>query len=230
MPKTPPAKASRPKKPRVTVTARQKRVADEIVKPGASKTAASLRAGLTKRQDAKNIATESKKAPGFAEVIARRRAEVRDHISSRVTAEEIMSMAIRDAVFTADDVLDANGHFSIRKARQTGAIAIIKEIKVEQVKGGGKRTTVKLRDAQAARRELGEYLGMKQMPRQNEQDELTRLRHIIEQDAEMNEIPLEQAIRDFVEQKYSRFYSRPVVERLLNEFGLDGLTVSEAVN
>lgn len=87
-----------------------------------------------------------------------------------VTPEMVMGATALRAFATIDDAFDENGNFSIQKARETGAIHLIKSI--EHTRYGHKVTFYSNADAQD---KLGNYLGMEKAPTENADVESLRI-------------------------------------------------------
>ncbi|MCA1623242.1 MAG: terminase small subunit [Acidobacteria bacterium] len=148
------------------LTARETKFVEEMAKPDVkSATDAARKAGYSENS-AKQIASENLTKPYLLDAIEKRRKEVIDF--HKVSAEEIYGSAIREMYSSIDDVLDANGQFDIKKARRTGAIHNVKEI-IYRPSKYGVSISVKMNDAAAARRELSDYIGLKQKPRENDE-------------------------------------------------------------
>ena len=130
-----------------------KNATQAAIKAGAAKSSANVQASkwLTKTN--------------IRNAIERRRKELAE--ISRITPDEIFGSALREVLSTIDDVLDEQGRFCIKKARKTGAIHYVRKLSFRETKFGT-NVAFEMADAAAARRELSEYLGMKQLPRENE--------------------------------------------------------------
>lgn len=132
-------------------------------------------------------------APGSAHVQASRllaNDNIRQEINTRkaivaehcqIKAETIIGDAVLQAMSTIKDVVDENGHFDMGKACESGGIHQIKELTFTQTKFG-ENVRVVMYSRSEARRELADYLGIKQMPRENEE----KLKKVV------------QAVRDYI--------------------------------
>lgn len=98
--------------------------------------------------------------------IEKRKAEVAQFTG--VTPEFLIGAAVRQATTTVDDVLDEHGHFSIDRARETGAVHLIKSLTRSQNKYG-ETVRFELYSADEARQELAHYIGLKQLAEQNDE-------------------------------------------------------------
>lgn len=81
---------------------------------------------------------------------------------ANVTPEMIIGATAMRAFASIDDAFDEEGNFDIQKARETGAIHLIK--KLEKTQHGWK---VEFYDAASAQDKLGNYLGMEIAPKEN---------------------------------------------------------------
>lgn len=82
-----------------------------------------------------------------------------------VTPEDVIGATVMRAFASIDDAFDDDGNFDIQKARESGAIHLIK--KLEKTRFGFK---VEFYDAAAAQDKLGNYLGLERAPQQEAQD------------------------------------------------------------
>lgn len=152
--------------PRKKLNRRQIAFVEEMAKPKPkSATQAAKDAGYSPKT-AGVIATEILQKPYILEAIEKRKAEVAKF--ANITPETVLGAAVRQATSSIDDCYNAKGYFDIKKARRTGAIHLIKAIRRTPNKYG-ESVTIEMYAADEARREIAEYLGMKQMPRENEQ-------------------------------------------------------------
>lgn len=116
--------------------------------------------------------------------------------AANITKEAIIGAAAINAMATIDDALDEYGHFDIQKARKTGAIHSIRTIKRTPNKFG-ESVHVEFYSAADARKEVAEYLGIKQLPHDNEEN-LQRAVDSIVAYLELNpDYDLERAVRIF---------------------------------
>lgn len=94
------------------------------------------------------------------ELVEKRKAEVAK--LAQIHTDVITGWLVEMATVTADDILDDQGRFSLKKARQTGAIHAIKRIEKK-----GKDFKVELYPRLDAIAQLRDNFGMKQEPRAN---------------------------------------------------------------
>lgn len=83
----------------------------------------------------------------------------------QVTPEEVLGSAVFNMRTSMDDLMDEDGFFDLTKARETGAVDLIKEIEfVEIVDLETKEKTVKhkvkFESPAAARKEVANYIGL----------------------------------------------------------------------
>lgn len=91
---------------------------------------------------------------------------------STIDPAAVIGLTVLRAMTTIDDCLDENGKFDTQKARHTGAIHLVKSLTRTMGKYG-ESVRFEMYSASEAQRELGEYLGIKNTPRENE-DRLRR--------------------------------------------------------
>lgn len=154
-----------PKRPPITAKNEKfaKNIADGEAPADAYQSAYPKAARSTARVNAYRLLANTR----IQEVIEKRKQEAAK--SAKIDNETVIGAAAREAFATIDDVLDGRtGKFSIRKARETGAIHHVKSITRTPNKYG-ESIRVEMYSAADARRELGDYLGIKQLPRENEQ-------------------------------------------------------------
>lgn len=97
------------------------------------------------------------------ERIEERKREVAKH--ANVTAAQIIGATALRAFATIDDAFDENGDFSITKARETGAIHLIKKMSRKHTKEGID-VSVEFYSNESAQDKLGNYLGLEKAPQQ----------------------------------------------------------------
>lgn len=145
---------------------RDKKFVEAMVDPKTkSQTEAAIKAGYSPKT-ARTKASQKLTKVNIREEIEKRKKELAK--LSNICDESIIGAAARVAFASIDDAFDDNGHFDIEKARQTGAINLIKSIRRTPTKYG-ESVSIEFYSASEARKELAEYLGIKQLPRENEQ-------------------------------------------------------------
>lgn len=115
---------------------------------------------ISKDGEEVNAATAKKQARRL-----QARIEERKKIAARmanVTPEMVIGATAMRAFATIDDAFDEDGNFDIRKARETGAIHLIK--KLEKTQSGWK---VEFYSNESAQDKLGNYLGLEKAPQEN---------------------------------------------------------------
>lgn len=136
------------------MSAKSEKFIENMAKLGMSKQQAARSAGY-KRGGAE--ADRLLNNPRFVESINNRKrlaAEFAD-----VTPEQIIGATAMRAFATIDDAFDEKGNFDIKKARETGAIHLVK--KLEKTQSGFK---VEFYSNESAQEKLGNYLGLDKAP------------------------------------------------------------------
>lgn len=86
--------------------------------------------------------------------------------STHATIEEVIGAAVFQMRSSIDDVLDIDGSFSLKKARETGRIDLIKRLNESTItdkRGNTKRVVqIEILSPADARREVAEYIGLKE--------------------------------------------------------------------
>lgn len=108
--------------------------------------------------------------------IEKRKQKLAKH--ANIENAQVIGSAVVEAFTSINDVLDINGHFDIKKARRTGAIHRVKSITRTQGKYG-ESVKIEMYSSADARRELAEYLGLKQLPRENQEAVETTAQNIV---------------------------------------------------
>lgn len=138
-------------------------VVNEIVS-GANQTEAYQKAyphvdDATARANASRLLTNA----NISAEIERRKQRAIAH--SQVTAEEVLGSAVFNMRASMNDLMDEEGYFDLKKARETGAVDLIKEMEViESVDLETMKKTVrhkvKFESPAAARKEVANYIGL----------------------------------------------------------------------
>lgn len=94
----------------------------------------------------------------------------------QVTPEEVLGSTVFQMRSSMDDLMDEDGFFDLQKARETGAIDLIKEIEFDETidleTGVRKvRHKVKFDSASAARKEVANYIGLENFSNDSSQTE-----------------------------------------------------------
>jgi phage terminase small subunit len=105
--------------------------------------------------------------PFISEAVEKRRKRALAHY--KVTPEEVIGSAVFQMRSSMDDLMDEEGYFDLQKARETGAVDLIKEIEFDQkidLETGEKsiRHKVKFDAPSAARKEVANYIGLEKSP------------------------------------------------------------------
>jgi hypothetical protein len=98
------------------------------------------------------------------ESINNRKKEVAKH--AKVTPEQVIGATALRAFATIDDAFDDDGNFSMKKARETGAVHLIKKITRARNKFGV-TVSVEFYSNETAQDKLGNYLGLEKAPQAN---------------------------------------------------------------
>jgi len=178
----------------INLTNREEAFVEEMVNPETKSGAEAARKAGYSPKTARQAASENLTKPHILKAIAKRRAELAQ--ISQVKADEIFVSAAAEMYSTIDDVLDKNGRFDIKKARRTGAIHHVRKLSFKETKFG---TSVSFEMASAAdaRREISDYLGLKQLPRENERKLQATVNAIRQYLADHPEADREVVIRTF---------------------------------
>lgn len=152
-----------PKKPKTTP--KQEKFIEGVVQHGNAAKAA-REAGYSPKT-AKVIAAQNLSKLNLREAIERRRAEVMK--LAQIHTDVITGWIVELAGFSLDDCLDEKGKFSLKKARETGAIHAIRKMETPD---GFKVEMYSRLDAIA---QLRDNFGMKQEPRANTFEETRRV-------------------------------------------------------
>jgi hypothetical protein len=154
-------KGEKTKKPRLTV--KQKKFVDAITDPkNNSATEAALKAGYSPTS-ARESASENLTKSYITEAIEKRKMRYLAHCD--VTREEILGHAGFQMRSSIEDMIDEEGYFDLDKARETGAIDLVKEMEIEtsidlSTMERRVRHKVKFESSAAARKELANYMGI----------------------------------------------------------------------
>jgi phage terminase small subunit len=149
-----------------TLTARENKFVEAMADPNTkSLTEAAIKAGYSLKS-ARYIGYENSTKPYIKKAIAERKKRVIEH--TRVTPEEVLGSAVFNMRSSIDDLLDEGGSFDIEKARQTGAIDIVKKLKETTrtiIDQDGNSQTVKTVEVEiespaAARRQVADYINV----------------------------------------------------------------------
>lgn len=94
---------------------------------------------------------------------------------NNVTPEEVIGSAAFNMRSSMDDLIDEKGYFDLKKARQTGAIDLIKEMEITEsvdleTMTKSVKHKIKYESSAAARKELANYLKIENAPKQNLSD------------------------------------------------------------
>ncbi|MBS1793659.1 MAG: terminase small subunit [Acidobacteria bacterium] len=152
-----------PSKPKRKPTPRQKKFVEAMADPKTkSARQAALKAGYAETT-ASVDAYRMLQKPHISEAIEARIKRAIAH--STVTPEEVLGSAVFNMRGSVNDLMDEDGFFDLKKARETGAIDLVKEIEfiettdIETNKREVKHK-VKLESIAAARKEVANYIGL----------------------------------------------------------------------
>jgi hypothetical protein len=157
------------KLPRKQLSVKTERFIENMSKPGISKHQAALQAGFTRGNTEANRILKNPKIYQRIEDRKRLAAEF-----CGITPEAILGATALRAFASIDDAFDDHGNFDIQKARETGAIHLIKKLEKNQF--GFK---VEFYAADTAQERLGNYLGLDKAPADN--NDISSLRTAVEE-------------------------------------------------
>ena len=152
------------------LTKKQEKFADEFATKDITVEGAALIAGYSyssARTDAHNFLSN----PSIQARIEERKAECAK--IANVTKAQIIGATVLRAFATIDDVLDESGNFDIEKARETGAIHLVKKISKKHTQFGV-NTDVEFYSNESAQDKLANYLGLEKAP-QEDKTEIIRI-------------------------------------------------------
>lgn len=145
------------------LTEREQRFVEKMTDPSVkSARQAAIEAGYSDK-NAASIAYQNSIKLHISEAIEKRKAEVLKLAS--ISPQTILGAAVRQAFASIRDCME-DGYFDFEKACETGAIDLVKSISWGK---NGQVARVEMYSADSARKELGEYYGLKQLPRENEE-------------------------------------------------------------
>lgn len=143
------------------LTKRQEKFVDKMIDPEiTSPKRAAIEAGYSP-DSAAVIASENLNKPYILEAIEKRKADAA--LFANVTGEQVIGATAQRAYATIDDAFDENGNFSIVKARETGAVHLIKKLTKTRTKYG-ENIAVEFYSNESAQDRLGQYLGLEKLP------------------------------------------------------------------
>lgn len=187
---------------------------ENMAKPGISKQMAAKAAGYTRH-------TEVTRLLNNETIVAR--INERKKLAAEfcdISPEQIIGATALRAFATIDDAFDDKGNFDIQKARQTGAIHLIK--KIEKTQHGFK---VEFYSNETAQEKLGNYLGLDKAPADN--NDIASLRQAVNELASSiaGEDPVTfehkreawKQISEWAEAKRAR-YSQEAIRKLNSEY------------
>jgi hypothetical protein len=143
--------------------------------------------------------------PRISAAIQRRRQRALDH--HHVTPEEVLGFAVFQMRGSVDDLLSEEGSFSIEKARETGAVDLIKKhketIKIFTGEDGietTKTVEVELLTNQDGRKEVASYIGLTKEPiKLDDFSDLDLAREMLRRLVEKHKWKKEEAIKAITE-------------------------------
>lgn len=153
------------------LTKKEEVFVEAIANPAvSSNTQAALLAGYSENT-ACAIANENLNKPYIQTAIEKRKAEYR--ALADVEAKDIIGAQQEIAFASIEDALDDDGYINFPKAKQNGAAKLIKKISRTPNKYG-EAVTVEFYSRSDALNQLADILGIKQMPKENENSHWVR--------------------------------------------------------
>ena len=152
------------------LTKKQEAFAEQIALTNISARQAAIKAGFSENC-AGEIAYECLKKPHIQAYIEERKAECAK--IANVTKAQIIGATVLRAFASIDNALDENGYFDIEKARETGAIHLVKSLSKTHSKYGT-NTKVEFYSNEQAQDKLANYLGLEKAP-QEDKTEIIRI-------------------------------------------------------
>ncbi len=154
-------------------------------------------AGFKNTKNVRTNASQKLAQPHIHALLEKRKEEFRE--IANVEALHIIGAQQQIAFASIEDALDDNGNLDIRKAKENGSVALIKKISRQTTKYG-ENIAVEFYSRQDALGQLADFLGLKQAPKTNENDEKAEtLRKIAEDRAKSLNIPYEQVIANMLQ-------------------------------
>lgn len=199
------------------LTVKQKRLIEELAKPKVKSIKdAAIKAGYADSTANTHVYAMLENASFSAALEERKQRVIAHH---EITPEEVLGSAVFQMRSSMADILNDEGSFDYEKARATGVIDLLKKHKetIRVVKNKNTTETIKtieveLLTNQGARKEVAEYLGIKQLPRENEQNlkrTIAAIEHymrdnptadkewVIKEFAQGRNVPIEQIYKHF---------------------------------
>lgn len=196
------------------LTKRQQRFVEAVADPNVKSNAEAARRAGYSPKTAGEIAKENLQKPYIFEAIEKRKARLAE--LARVTDEHILGATAEIAFSSIEDALDDSGYFDFKKAKQNGSVALIKKITRNPTKYG-ETVAIEFYPKDAAQARLGEYKGMKQQERTNEQDaDLLRIKSAIESRAKDKGVDYAEELKNFVA-NYAEIVRPEIKEKLASE-------------
>jgi phage terminase small subunit len=154
-----------------TLTPRREKLVKELANPETKSVAEAARKAGFAPSSINSTVYGIVRDPVISEAIEKRRRRALAH--HNVTPEEVIGSAVFQMRSSMDDVLDEEGSFSMEKARETGAVDLLKKHKetiktVYRTETKETETTktieVELLTNQDARKEVANYIGLEKSP------------------------------------------------------------------
>ena len=149
------------------LTLKESKFVEKMANPATNSPGQAAKDAGYSEKTASVIANENLNKPYIVEAIERRKAEAA--MNAGITPEQVLGATALRAFSTIDDAFDEYGYFSIEKARETGAIHLIKKIQRSQTQHG-ENVAVEFYSNESAQDRLGQYLGLEKQPAQNPAD------------------------------------------------------------
>ncbi|MEJ7862895.1 MAG: terminase small subunit [Pyrinomonadaceae bacterium] len=176
------------------LTLKQKRFAEEMANPSTSSAKeAAIKAGYSRKSAAESACENLMKSNVVSELDKRK---ARAALMAKINQQQVLGATAEIAFSSIADLLDADGNFDFRKAVENGADRLIKKI-TRSVNQFGENVAVELYSKPDALAKIGEYLGMKQKDKEND-DALAQIKKHIERRAEEKNVPYKTELEDYL--------------------------------
>jgi phage terminase small subunit len=149
------------------LTIKEARFVENMANPATKSPGQAAKDAGYSENSASTIANETLNKPYIIAAIDKRKAEAALHAD--ITPEHVLGATALRAFATIDDAFDEYGYFDIAKARETGAIHLIKKIQRNQTQHG-ENVSVEFYSNESAQDRLGQYLGLEKQPGINPAD------------------------------------------------------------
>lgn len=160
-----------------TLTPKRKRLVAELANPANTTIAEAGRKAGFAEASIRSTVYSLANSPFISEAVQKRRERAIAH--HQVTPEEVLGSAVFQMRSSMDDILDDDGSFSIEKARETGAVDLLKKHKETRKTTFNPDTKqvettvvveVELLPNSDGRKEVANYIGLENLPNSNSDD------------------------------------------------------------